>query len=424
MKNSQPTTAIFLIGSGIYMLDFYNFYYLKKIKNYRLVAIVNKDIVSAFPRRQKTIFDKIYVVTKNNIPSLCHLNFDEIESVIREELSCVDSSDSLRIFPFNEYNVLPAAYIREKFNIPGACSDLVNPFRDKFLMKNILKNNGIRVPRFVCLDLRRLSSHHDVVFNEITMNLGVPFIVKPVDGAGGLGVRMISNLGDFEGFKNELLSSVAGYEAEEFLDGELFHCDILFKDQLPILSLCAKYNYPLLDFKHGKNVGSIPLLDEHPLKQKIIDFTLKALQKLQLPDGITHTEVFYLPTVDELVLLESAARAPGALIVPMYEKTFGINILDFDFIIQMNQQQSNNKNSNSFCFWAVFPPIPGKVKGTIVPKLESKYKLEWFVKKGDNISPGESMRDRVGRIVVWNENYHALQRDFEYISNYNFIEVE
>jgi hypothetical protein len=34
-----------------------------------------------------------------------------------------------------------------------------------------------------------------------------------------------------------------------------------------------------------------------------------------------------------------------------------------------------------------------------------------------------SMRDRGRRIFVWNQNDTALQRDFEYISNNNFIEV-
>jgi biotin carboxylase len=424
MENTRPTTAIFLIGSGIYMLDFYNFNYLKTISNYNFVAIVNENVADSFPEKQKYFFNTIHVVSENNTSSLWNLNLDEVDEAVKIELNQVGNSNTIRIFPFNEYNVLIAANIRDKYGIPGANYKSLNPFRDKFIMKSILAENNIRIPRFVSLDLKMMIKYFKKYFDEITAYLGIPFIVKPVDGAGGLGVKKISSQDDFAIFQEELLTTVSGYEAEEFLDGELFHCDVVYKDHNPILSLCAKYNYPLLDFKNGKNVGSIPLLDGHPLKQGLIQFTHKALQCFRVPDGIIHTEIFYLPKTKEFVFLESAARAPGASIVPMYERTFGFNLLDLDFLIHMDQTPVDVEIFNAYCFWAVFPPISGKVKHIIEPKIESAYKLEWFAKKGEVLSTAGSMRDRVGRIFVWNQDYAALQRDFEYISNNNFIEVE
>jgi len=422
--SNNTLTAIFLIGSGIGMLDFYNFNQLKMRHKLNLIAIVNKDIVSNFPIKQKDYFDQIYPVASNKVASLSHLDFSAVEDVVKQELIKITDPSKIRIFPFNEYNILLAAQLREKFEIPGASSDLLKPFRDKVVMKNILNGNNIRTPKFISLDMKNIKINTEDYFKNLSECLGLPFILKPIDGAGSLGVKKICSLHDFIMYKNELLPMVSGYEAEEFLDGELYHCDIVFRNQNPILSLCGIHNRPLLEFKNGQNVGSIPLADGHPLKESLIQFTQTAMKNFNLPDGIIHSEIFYLPKADEFVFLEAAARAPGALIVPMYEQSFGCNILDIDFLIQINSTQIVELRPDSYCFWIIFPPIAGKIKKLHQPKINSEYELEWFVNKGDVLKPPVSLRDRVGRIFVWNHDYDALAKDFECISNHKFLETE
>lgn len=424
MKNNQPKIAIFLIGSGIHMLDFYNFNQLNQNTAFELVAMVNQDILSSFPEKQKMYFDRIYSISKNKNPSLSHLDLDQLEDAIKQELTHSGNPNNIRIFPFNEYNVLIAANLREKFDIPGAHSKLLIPFRDKVIMKKVLQKKHIRVPHFAVLDMVKIHAEASVYFNELVSLLGLPFMVKPIDGAGSLGVKKIDSEQDFLIFKNELLTTVAGYEAKEFLDGELFHCEVVYQNQQPLITLCGRHNRPLLEFKSGQTISSIPLLDTHPLKTPLIHFTHEILAHFELPDGIIHTEIFYLEKTKEWVFLESAARAPGALIVPMYEQSFGYNLLDLDFLVQMKRFQLRETSPKSYSFWAIIPPIPGKLKNMIKPTIQSEYRLEWFANTGSMLMQPVSLRDRVGRIFVWNQDYDILLEDFECISNHCFMEIE
>lgn len=63
-------------------------------------------------------------------------------------------------------------------------------------------------------------------------------------------------------------------------------------------------------------------------------FSEKVLRALGMPDGATHMEVF-IERRGEPVFPEVAARAPGLLIVPLYEREFGINMANLEFCVQM-----------------------------------------------------------------------------------------
>jgi hypothetical protein len=424
-SNKPQKTAIFLIGSGINMINFYNFDYLTVENNYRLIAIINKKIAGSFPEKQRAYFEKIYMVSEANLnETLCHLSEVEVEDIFEKEIMKCSCAEHIRVFPFNEYNVLLSARLREKFGLQGATVSALEQFRNKLKMKELLNKNGIRIPKFVSLNLKKLGEDKIGYFDELALILGLPFIVKPIDGAGSLGVHKIHSLEDFWTINNGLLNSVAGYEAEEFLDGTLFHYDAIVKNGEVIISFCAEYNYPLIEIKRGKNIGSIPLLDSHPLKYRLTSFAKNALLNLRPQDGIFHTEIFHIGGLNEFVFLETAARAPGALIIPMYEKTFGVNMLDIDFLVQMGMPFNIKPNPQYFSFWAVFPSITGKVKRLIKPKITSQYLLEWFTKVGDPLHSSLTMRDRVARIFVWNQDPSILEKEFIEISQSNYIEVE
>jgi hypothetical protein len=91
-----------------------------------------------------------------------------------------------------ECDLIRAARARDYFNISGQSCHSALAFRDKILMKKILEEKGMKVPKH-----RKIESVFDIL--EFGKEHGYPLIIKPTRGYGANRTEKIQSSEDVEG---------------------------------------------------------------------------------------------------------------------------------------------------------------------------------------------------------------------------------
>lgn len=418
-------TIIFIVNSFDGYINKYDPNLLAQLADKRLVIVVNKKLASSISDDHKKYFSRIVEVSESE-DGFYHkgLNEIQIEAILTEELSSLSHSKELLLITHNESCVELAAKMREKFNLSGVLPVFAMILTNKIMMKSKLIGSGFRIPAYI--DFKNAPQENVIqCYRYIKEKLSHEFVVKPICGAGSFGVKKITNLDEFSVFFNDRKNELLGFYIEEYVAGDLYHCDSIVKNNKVIKTLISKYNYPMLEFMYGKNVGSYPFNENPSLIARLDEFNANILVKLGAVDGVYHSEIFMEDGTREFVFLESAVRSPGGYIIQAYDKAYNINLLDCDLKLKLDVRVDlSDSRSPVYCFWAYIPPVAGIVKHIIQPKLKSEYSVKWLAQQGDNLQPPKSLKDRVGEIFLWNSDYQELMNDMDYISNNTFIKVE
>jgi biotin carboxylase len=317
---------------------------------------------------------------------------------------------------FDERNLLLAADLRAEFSLPGLRRDQVLPFRDKCLMKERLLAEGIRVPAFGRYD-EAAAADRAGYFAKITGEVGLPFILKPVDGNSADGVYQIDSFDDFVAVPDELGRS---YEYEEFVDGRIFSVNIVSREGRSVVAGVTEYLVNSKAVREGRVNADINLIDTDPRVPRMIAFAERVLDALGRPDGASHLELF-LTAADELVFLEVAARFKGLAGVEAMQRNYGVALVNLALEIEAGLASRPWPHEPVHCFDAVIPKERGVIERLRDPDIDSDFTITWKVHEGQTIGQGESLGDNGGVFLVWNHDYETLYRDYERLADYRPI---
>jgi hypothetical protein len=282
-------------------------------------------------------------------------DFADVEAVINlvGTLICRNGPFD-HVIAFSEYLLDLAALIRERYDIPGPKMAEVDRFRDKTVMKRILAEAGIRVPRW-----RACGSADDVARDAA--ELGFPLILKPKRGASSKGVQKIASAAELAEIVRS--RSLVDHEIEEYIEGEVFHADgVVDAGGACIFMSISRYISPCLEFESGAPLGSI-IQTEPRLREKCRRFALRCLAVLGLKASAFHLEFF--KTARELVFLEIGARVPGADVSYVIHDVYGVNLFKLWVAVMLGHriEPPALKNTGSGG-WLTIPrpkPLPQKV---------------------------------------------------------------
>lgn len=236
---------------------------------------------------------------------------------VRRRATALQAGAGLRaIAVLDEKMVDFAAELRAELGLPGFTPEQVRRFRHKPTMKLLLDAAGVRVPEYAHCE------HRDAV--ETLMARHRRLVIKPVDGLGSRDVAFVASHGELAGWYAQQ-NNPEGFEAEEFIDGVLYHVNAVVVDGTPILTVCAPYlpGMANIDFASGSPFVSVTM-DDSDLRRRLQAFSDRVIEVLALRNGVTHLECFVTPA-DEIVFCEIAARPGGGGIVLMMEAQYGIN---------------------------------------------------------------------------------------------------
>jgi biotin carboxylase len=323
------------------------------------------------------------------------------------------AAGEVTLHSFDERNLLLAADLRAEFGLPGLRRADVLPFRDKILMKERVAAAGIRVPRF-----GRYDAAAD--FEKITGEVGLPFILKPVDGNSADGVYQIDSPDDFAALPGDFGRP---YEYEEFVDGQIFSVNIVTRDRRSVFAGVTEYLVNSSAVREGRVNADINLIDTDPRVAPMIAFTEAVLDALGRPDGASHLELFRTPD-GELVFLEVAARFKGLAGVAAMQRNYGVALVNLALEIEAGLASRPWPDEQVYCFDAVIPKERGVIARLVDPDVESEFEITWKVHEGQNLGQGESLGDNGGVFLVWNKDYDVLYADYERLAGYRPVRYE
>jgi len=229
-----------------------------------------------------------------------------------------------QVICLSEEEMLRTAIMRECFGLKsGQSYESTLRFRDKVLMKTILRKTGLKVPNFAKID------NAIDLFNFIKEN-NYPVVVKPIRGYGSVNTSVIKNEEEFHkfcvtGFSSALDASI-DMMVESFVYGKMYHIDGLFYDGKARLIWPSRYVNTVVNFNENNFIAGYSLQPSNPLTIRIQQFVNDCLEALDGPPTYPfHAEVWHTPE-DDLVFCEVASRTGGGGIPTQITSLFAVSL--------------------------------------------------------------------------------------------------
>jgi len=262
-----------------------------------------------------------------------------------------------------EFDLLPAAVIRNNWSLPGASIESIQAYRDKGVMKEILKEKLIPVP-----DFKVINTAIDVI-DFIDKN-GYPVLLKPRTSKRARGISVIHNDDDlkqalYKGLKYTS-EDLVNMMVEEFVTGPMYHVDgVVINEEIKFI-WPSLYVSNCMGFPEGEYISSCLLSTDHPLYTQLLDYVTECISALPSPvDFAFHAEVFHCPD-GSLKLCEIAARAGGGPVMTSIETVFNFNPKESAFRAYLDsafELPEIKQNPDNLCGWII---IPNKQKNAYV----------------------------------------------------------
>lgn len=416
MRSNEMKVLILVQQYGSYKIDWSK---VKKEHDCKLYAIVNQESEKLLiDKGYNAAFEKIYVESQFTVEKIA-LHIQEVVSLYQ--------SIQIQIASTDEQAILLCGKIRELFNLPGPTYQDLLPFRNKITMKKSLAGKvDTHLPKYVAFDLEAYNSNAEAYIDQVILKVGLPAFVKPIDADASREARKISSKAELLERCNFMIANKLEFEIDQFISGELYHCDSLIKDGKIILSMVSKYLYPVAEFLLGKPCSSILLEKDDPQYQQSLQFNELILNALpNVHNGCTHLEFMVTPE-NQFYFIEIAARSPGALVPECIEISTGINLREVHCLLQGGFDVTPiPKETGCYASWAYFPQKIGKVMEIIYPKhFDSDYQIATAIDTNIEISQSpRSLLDFVYTMTFSNTDKYKLKQDFESLRNFTPLHV-
>lgn len=314
-----------------------------------------------------------------------------------------------RIVTISEQLMLVAAELREEFGIEGQGVESTLRFRDKLVMKQTLRDAGCPgIPRFIPADGGDLAA---------LPWQAEKYVVKTRLGFGSRTVQVVSGLAELNRARRELLEIEPGVEVEEFVAGEMYHCDAIVHGGVPVFSSVCRYLAPPGDFRSVQSRGSVTL-EEGELRRRIVDYHAEVVRHLGLSDGVTHLEVFLTPD-DRIAFCEIAARPGGGGICTIVRQAHGVDLISAALRAQSGFPPLPAARPDGR-IWALvgYYPRPNQLPVPIETEpLPRDLGILRYFTGATHPGPAQSSTDYAHKFVVCAANPEEFQRRYDAISD-------
>ncbi len=221
-----------------------------------------------------------------------------------------------------ESHTLITAKVREATGIPGLPWAVVERCRDKFLMKQFLRERGIPSARNATIS----NAAEAVAFVQ---EVGYPVVLKPRDGAGAHATYRIDDAsGLARALRETGLESGQGYfTMEEWISGHEGFFDTLSVNGEVVAEFISHYYPNVLPAMRDRSVSPMIVTTnriEAPGYDEVRALGRKVIRELGITTSATHMEWFYGPK--GLSFSEIGARPPGVNFWDVYNAANEIDL--------------------------------------------------------------------------------------------------
>ncbi len=228
------------------------------------------------------------------------------------------ASGPVEVATNDEYCLTYCARLRDDLGLESRHPLQLDHYLDKVSMKRALESAGLLVPLWADLDVVPAAGA------SLPSDLSFPVVAKPRQEANSRGVRVIR---DQDGWNQWLADreGQTGWQVEAHIEAPMYFIDAAVIDGRYVPLILGQYFGPLLPQPGNPVLGAIEVARDEPLWSRACAFGEQVAHALG-SDGrfVTHLEFF--ETQEGLMVMEAAARAPGALVSEMGRVAVGIDL--------------------------------------------------------------------------------------------------
>lgn len=363
----------------------------------------------------------------------------EIPSGYFDEIRIIDD-----VFNFKEYDqifqernikyilspgedvITVGGYLRSKYNIRGLTREQAESVRNKFLMKEIVRKNGIRTCK-----TRIARCRED--FGQFVEDVGYPIIVKPLSGYATINTFKITNNDELDSYIYKYFSAESQILMEEFITGRELHCDSIVSNGEIVFSSVGEYLYNCLDIAtNGKPCASVIYpgqCENVSYVGEIKKMNQRVIESLGITNSVCHMEVFLMED-GNLCFGEIAARIGGGdIIPPCIRNSYGVDIINALVDLELdNFCLKNIKSSGPYTGFICFPSFAGTVRSISTEDdfkhIDGLVQLNISYKVGQGVKAAKDTATRAGFAIVEGYDIYELKNKLLDIYDSFILEIE
>lgn len=369
------------------------------------------------------LFDSKLSISNDNTRNTFKLKYAEVIGIENYELSGLVELEAIKlskdyeflaVIAISEIDVLRAARLRDLFGLSKHNELSMNLFREKVAMKAFANRLGIPVPNF-------MSISNTTQLYKAALQFNYPFIVKPTLYGGAIGFVKIENKSSLAMLaENIMLKPDLSLPmiAEEFISGEMVHCDGVAIDGKVLWGLTSKYIEGCLAFQTSKINGGKILSQESKVHKLCTELINKFLSEAEAEvDFVYHAEFFIPQNFSQPILCEIASRPGGSKIRQMIQfASAGFDTFEAHCLLQSGKANEVMKmlpKSVKLAAYLVLPPKQGTlhIQNSPCPsEIDfSNVKYECLHKNGAKIDSAKHSGDELASSVFTAESENELE---------------
>lgn len=273
---------------------------------------------------------------------------------------------------------------------------------NKLLQRELMKEAGLTIPRF--------EKFHDFdSFNYGISKVGLPAVVKPIDGSGSRGVMLVHQNDDLTvAMRHALNNSRLGLGLiETFVEGSEIAVDgFVINGKLHVITISDKLRtsgYHLLDTE-----VIFPAKLTSSSEKNIKKIVQKVVSKFGLDNCPIHIEM--IKSSDGPMIVEVAARGAGSnIFTDILPYVSGVDTVSTQLKLALGNDDLEVKISRNYSSIISFihekPGIVKSIEGiketALIPGVKD---ISLYVGVGDTIRELKSGSDRIGHILICTDN--------------------
>jgi biotin carboxylase len=226
--------------------------------------------------------------------------------------------------------------------------------------------------------------------------IGYPVVLKPLDGSGSMGVRLI---GDEEALRRHVAELADRLLVEEYVEGQQFSLELF---SLTPLGITAQHYGPPPTFIALGHDFPAPVSDQ--LAHRIVEEGTRAAKALQLTAGPVHVELRVQGS--RVRIIEVNPRLAGGFIPELVRRARGIDLIAQTCAFASGRRLDlapDREYHSSIRF--ILPSEGGVLEEIRFPKFSLPQDIgvetRSYVSPGTTIDLHGDFRDRTGHVMAW-----------------------
>jgi hypothetical protein len=202
----------------------------------RTILLINSNTYGQLKESYRNFFEEIHVIDPMTFETTLPFVMQYLEEVKREKLRLVTN---------DECCIPIVGRLIDHLDLIGDGEKTLIKFIDKIVMKNTLDAQGIRTPYHWLFNKEDYFKNKTQYTDDLEKKFKYPFVLKPISLYGGAGFKKVHHRLEWLIYAEQIADSQYQFQIEEFIEGDLFHCDALIQNKQIIFSAISEYIWPM-----------------------------------------------------------------------------------------------------------------------------------------------------------------------------------